>query len=84
MDILTAAFSDADIKHDGTLSRQELMLFIHKQGGLGMNKKDQERLYDLLQERNALNDSESFLATAVATSELNSSHHYSTCHLLRT
>ena len=75
MDILTAAFSDADIKHDGTLSRQELMLFIHKQGGLGMNKKDQERLYDLLQERNALNDSESFVATAVATSELNSSHH---------
>ena len=74
IDKLSQTFAEADIKGDGKLSKNEFKTFVVAQGGLGLNKTDQNRLYNLLEERNALDDCSSFLATAVATSELGSSH----------
>ena len=63
---LQEAFGQADIKHDGKLSKKEFMSFLQVQGGLGIAAADQRRLFDLLSEKNALDCSNSFVATAVA------------------
>ena len=65
---LQEAFGQADIKHDGKLSKKEFMSFLQVQGGLGIAAADQRRLFDLLSEKNALDCSNSFVATAVAAS----------------
>ena len=81
MEDLEELFGDLDTANDGKLTKREFTAGISAQG-LGLSPADIKRIYAILKKKDALGDSTSFVAAAVASSGYSASGKMGSSHIV--